>query len=272
MSRIAAIVMAAIIAVLGALGVFLKVSHDKQAELAATLTAERDRERAGRDQDTRAYLKQVRDKNDQIRDLNTALGEMDDLRTLVGQLRQQVKSHEASAETARAKAEGLGSTLAEAVEARDRALRELEQMRNDREELVARFTEAKREAEDAVAAVRKVEGEKTALAGQLAESQLEHDALRSERDRFQDIAARPAGVQITGKVEEELDSGKVVISALNEKPEVNLDLSVLQEGEFIGRVRVYKVFENLAGAQVTYLLPGKRIRSGDVVCTGFPER
>ena len=69
---------------------------------------------------------------------------------------------------------------------------------------------------------------------------------------------------------EEVDSNlRLVVLSVGKKDEVKegYEFTVYREDQFVGKVRVHKVFENLAGARVLFTAAGGDIRQGDRATT-----
>lgn len=272
MSRIIAIVMVVIIAALGALCVYLKTSYDVVAGEAADLRSDlADVRKTSENNDTQ-YLAALTGKNDEIGALKTKITNQEGQ---LGKIPELTASLEAATQKATTDAEEvtrLSGQVQSLTAERDRALQQVQLLTGDKDELLQEFTGAKNTINDLTARNTALELDKDTLQQNLSDALGQVEQLERQKKEMQGLAPHLTDTQITGTIEEELESGRVVIGGLSQTPEVNLELSVLQEGEFIGRVRVDRAFEHYAGARITYLLPGKTMKAGDKVRTGFPDR
>ena len=69
---------------------------------------------------------------------------------------------------------------------------------------------------------------------------------------------------------EEVDSNlKLVVLSVGRQDEVKegVEFTIYREDKFVGKVRVNKVYENLAGARVLFTAEGSDIRQGDRATT-----
>ncbi|HAK95966.1 MAG TPA: hypothetical protein DCM87_13485 [Planctomycetes bacterium] len=267
---IAALVVAA--AGLGALGWYFKTEADRSAVECTTLRSDLEREQQSRHGLEEKSGSILAEKNQEIQRLTQKALELEELQLTAKALRDELAAKTELARTAQEKAEQLAAAVGTAAQEREKALQDLAQLRTDQDELVARFAAARTAGERAAADLQKAIDEKTVLAQRAAQAETECDNLKKELEKLHGPAPAVAGAEIEGLIEQDVGDGKVILSNLSRKPEVDLEFSVFRGGEFIGRVKISKAFENYASARVTYLPPGKEVMAGDIVTTSFPEK
>ncbi len=256
----------------GGLGWYFRNEAEQSKGEAATL-----RQDLAHEQQSRQGLEEksgsiLGEKNQEIQRLTQKAVELEELQLAAKGLRDELAAKTELAKTAQDKAEQLAAAVETAAQERAKVLQDMTQLRTDQEELVKRFAEAKTAAERAAADLQKALDDKTVLAQKSSQAEAECDNLKKRLEKLQGLAPELAGKEIEGKIAEDVGEGKVILSDLSRKPEVDLEFSVFRDGEFIGRVKIYKAFENYAGARVTYLPPGKEVMVGDIVKTSFPEK
>lgn len=267
---IAALVVAAV--GLGGLAWYFKKEADRSAGECTTLRSDLEREQQSRQGLEEKSGSILAEKNQEIQRLTQKAVELEELQLAVKILRDELAAKTELAKTAQEKAEQLAAAVGTAAQEREKALQDLAQLRADQDELVARFADARTAGERAAADLRKALDEKTVLAQKTAQAEAECVNLKKEIEKLQGLAPKPAGEEIEGKIAEDVGDGKVILSDLSRKPDVDLEFSVFRGGEFIGRVKISKAFENYASARVTFLPPGKEVMVGDIVTTSFPEK
>ncbi len=269
--KVATILLAVAAIGLGGLCWFLKMRADAAAGEVATLTQDLEQQRTVSQNRQDQIDSTLAERNQERERLNQKTAEAEELRATIKTLRDDAAAKNDAAKAAQDKADQAALALETMKQERDKAVQELAQLRTDQAGLVEQLTAAKASAEKLAAEAKSAADEKAALIAKVAEAQAANEELKKTVEKLQGLAPKLAGKEIDGKVAEDLGEGKVLINALSQKPDVDLEFSVFRNGEFIGRVKVYKAFEDYAGARVTYVSPGKEIKVGDVVKTGFPE-
>lgn len=270
--RILIAVLIAAAAGLGALGWYFKSEAARGAGESAALRSDLEGERQARRGLEEKLENILAEQNQEIHRLTRKALELEELQLDAKALREDLAAKTELAKNAQEKAEQAAAAAQAAAQEREKTLQDLAQLRTDQDELAAKFAAAKTAGERAAADLEKALEEKTALAQKAALAETECDNLKRALEKQQGVARSAAGREIEGVVEQDAGDGKVILSKLSEKPEVDLEFSVFRDGEFIGRVKISKAFENYASARVTYLPPGKEVMAGDIVMTSFPEK
>ncbi len=153
--------------------------------------------------------------------------------------------------------------------------KEFEQQKHDYTEIVEQLKEKNRSIDQLKSDIEQYTTENSSLQKRLQESEELCAGYRKKNATLEKMNSAMQAKPIKGKVKQtarsgEVASGCIIIGELSEKPEVGTEFSVFQKNEYIGRAKVYRSFESMAGATISNLVKGKIIEEGDIVVTGFP--
>jgi vacuolar-type H+-ATPase subunit I/STV1 len=270
--KVLMVVLAAAVVGLGGLSLYLQIQTAQGKNEVTMRTQDLERERKQKESLQLNFDSMRAEKDQEIQKQNAKLSELSDLQATVKTLREEVTAKADLAKIAQDKVDQARAMSETAKQEREKLVQDLTQIRTDHEALVTRLADAKAVAEGLATEAQKVVAEKTVLTEKLVVAEAECENLKKTLEKLQGLVPKLAGKEVEGKVAEIVPGGKVILSGLSQKPEVDLEFSVFRGSDFIGRVKVHKAFENYAGANVTYLIPGKEVKVGDVVKTGFPEK
>lgn len=179
--------------------------------------------------------------------------------------------------------EKLVETHLEALTESQKTLQEKEKAISDKDSLINQLRDAEQKArgaqEKAISDVTRVVLDFSKLNDEHSQLLVAHTEAQDELEKNAIIFefAAQHGIDLTkfevpfidGYVEAVNDKDQLVVLSVgkDQKTEEGYNMFVHRGGEYIGKLKVIKVYDDLSGARVVYTVPGKSVKVGDRVKT-----
>ena len=246
------------------------------------------------------FKEEVTKSVDELKDRNETLkGERDDLEDALRLVSEDELQKAGTIQKLREELKGKDAQIVDISVTRDEAIRAKTatdnvntSLVNQNTTLTGQLNEAHDKRDDAIDAQKVANAEKfrmkrdlDATTQELHEARVEHNTLSEKFDSLElaygavEKKLGKDGVEaiLSGLVSppidalvEEVDSNlNLVVLSVGSQDEVKegVEFTIYREDKFVGKVRVNKVYENLAGARVLFTAEGSDIRQGDRATT-----